>query len=200
MADAGPLVECLRDRLIEAADVELTESGTLTGRIEAVAHRAGVSRATAYRQVGSVSELLTQVGLRRAWRYLTGLRDAVDAEAGAIAKLEAAMIYGARVLPLDSIVADLIARQFTAGRDPEVYEMMNRMIRPTVEAGQRSGELRSDIGVDRIIDYLTEQSYFATFAEDTSAQTVSRRFRTFMEPVISPSAGACNHPPFGPRR
>ena len=54
--------EPVRDRLIAAADDDLTEHGSLTGRFEAVAHRAGVSRTIAYRQLGSVSELPTQVG------------------------------------------------------------------------------------------------------------------------------------------
>jgi AcrR family transcriptional regulator len=40
--------------LIEAADLELADCGSLTGRFEAVARRAGVSRATAYRQLGSI--------------------------------------------------------------------------------------------------------------------------------------------------
>ncbi|GAC1395516.1 MAG: hypothetical protein NVS4B6_19350 [Mycobacterium sp.] len=57
MTDAESTV---RARLIEAADDELAEHGSLRGRFDAVASRAGVSRATAYRQLGSISALLTQ--------------------------------------------------------------------------------------------------------------------------------------------
>jgi AcrR family transcriptional regulator len=178
----------VRDRLIVAADEELAEFGTLTGRFEAVAHRAGVSRATAYRQLGSVTELVTQVGIRRARKYLAGLQDVMNREAGALAKLEAALIYGAQVLPDDPIVMHLIARQFTSGRDPEVFEMINEMVLPTVAAGQRCGELRGDVDADAIIDYIVEQSYFATHARDRSAGAVSTRFRLFVEPAISPTA------------
>jgi AcrR family transcriptional regulator len=176
----------VRDRLIQAADEELAEFGTLTGRFEAVAHRAGVSRATAYRQLGSVTELLTQVGVRRARNYLAGLQDVMDRETGALAKLEVALVYGAQVLPGDPIVLHMIARQFTSGRDPEVYEMINEMVRPTVAAGQCSGQLRGDVDTDAIIDYIVEQSYFATHAQDRSEGAVKKRFRLFIEPAISP--------------
>jgi AcrR family transcriptional regulator len=181
-------VDCLRDRLIQAADDELAEFGTLTGRFEAVAHRAGVSRATAYRQMGSVSELLTRVGLRRARKYLAGLQEVIDGETGAMNKLEASLIYGAQVLPGDPIVLNLIARQFTSGRDPEVYELVDELVRPTVTAGQRCGELRDDIDAVAIMDYIVEQSYFATHARDRSVHAVSQRFRLFIEPAIAPRA------------
>jgi AcrR family transcriptional regulator len=180
--------DSVRDRLIQAADEELAECGTLTGRFEAVAHRAGVSRATAYRQLGSVAELLTQVGVRRARKYLAGLQEVMDREVGTLAKLEASLVYGAQVLPADPVVMRLIARQFTSGRDPEVYEMINEMVRPTVADGQRSEELRNDVDIDAIIDYIVEQSYFATHAQDRSERAVKKRFRLFIEPAISPSA------------
>jgi AcrR family transcriptional regulator len=183
-----PRSKTVRDRLVQAADEELAEFGTLTGRFEAVAHRAGVSRATAYRQLGSIAELMTQVGVRRARRYLAGLQEVMDREQGALAKLEASLVYGAQVLPDDPIVLRLIERQFSSGRDPEVYEMINEMVLPTVANGQRAGELRSDVDVDAIIDYVVEQSYFATHGEDRSERAVRKRFELFIEPAISPSA------------
>jgi hypothetical protein len=140
--------------------------------------------------MGSVSELLTQVGLRRARTYLAGLQEVMDHETGALAKLEAAMIYGVQVLPVDPIVMNLIARQFTSGRDPEVYAMVSEMILPTLTAGQRVGEIRTDLDPESIIDYIVEQSYFATHAGDRSAPAVSRRFRLFVEPAIAPATAS----------
>ncbi len=147
--------ESVRDRLIQAADEELAACGTLTGRFEAVAHRAGVSRATAYRQLGSISELLTQVGVLRARRYLAGVQEVMDRETGALAKLEASIVYGARLLPDDPIVMRLIARQYTSGRDPEVYEIINGMVpadgRPRSALGRASQgcRRRGDHGLRR---------------------------------------------------
>ena len=176
----------LLDRLIDAADAELAEHGSLTGRFEAVAHRAGVSRATAYRQLGSVSELLKQVGLRRSQKYIASLREVMDAEDCALDKLEAALIYGARVLPSDPIVLDLISRQFSPAADPEVYGLINALMGPALAEGRRSGEIRSDVDLEIVLHYLVEQSYLATHAVDRSAQAVRRRFRLFIEPAIAP--------------
>lgn len=185
LVDVQP--DTLRDRLIEAADAELAEHGSLIGRFEAVAHRAGVSRATAYRQLGSVSELLKQVGLRRSQKYIASLREVMDAEACALDKLEAALIYGARVLPGDPIVLDLISRQFSRAADPEVYGLINALMGPALAEGRRSGEIRSDVDLEFVLHYLVEQSYLATHAADRSAQAVRRRFRMFVEPAIAPS-------------
>ena len=71
------------------------------------------------------------------------------------------------------------------------YEMINEMVRPTIADGQHSGELRSDVDIDAIIDYIVEQSYFATHAQDRSVRAVKKRFRLFIEPAISPSAAGC---------
>lgn len=185
-------LETLNERLIRAADEELAEHGSLTGRFEAVAHRAGVSRATAYRQMGSVSELLKQVGLRRAVSYLEGLREVMDRESEPIAKLEAAFLYGAEFLPNEPIVLRLISRQFTSGRDPEVYEMINDVTMPTLVAGQREGQIRTDIDLSMVVDYIVEQSFLSTRAADKSTRALRERFRLFVVPAIGAgAAGRC---------
>jgi AcrR family transcriptional regulator len=175
----------VRSRLIAAADRELAECGSLTGRFEAVARRAGVSRATAYRQLGSIAELSTQVGLRRLQKYLDGMRDVMDREGGALAKVEAAMIFAARELPNEPIVLALISRPGTVV-DPEVHQITVDLMSSALLEGQRSGEIRADIDLELIIEYLFEQSYLATHAIDRSAGAVSHRFRLFIEPVIAP--------------
>lgn len=184
----------LRERLIEAADDELAEYGSLTGRFEAVAHRAGVSRATAYRQMGSVSELLTQVGLRRARNYVDGLREVMDRETGVLAKLEASLVFGARELPKEPMVLRLIVRQFSSAGDPEFHGLINDVVRSMMVAGQRSGEIRNDIDLDFMIGYITEQSWLTTRNPDRSPQAVRRRFRTFIAPAIMPAAADVHGP------
>lgn len=180
--------QCVRARLIAAADDELAERGSLTGRFEAVAHRAGVSRATAYRQLGSISELLTQVGLRRSEKHTAAVRDLMQREDDPLAKIEAAMIYSARELPNEPIVLDLIARRSTAVVDPEVRRVITGVLAPVLADGQASGEIRADIDRDLVIEYLTEQCYLATQAADRSPAAVRRRFRSFIAPCLMPRA------------
>lgn len=179
----------VRDRLIEAADLELAEYGSLAGRFEAVARRAGVSRATAYRQLGSIAALSTQVGLRRAQKYLDGMRDAMDRESDPLAKVEAAMIFAARELPSEPIVLALISRPGTIV-DPEVTRIATDLMSSALLKGQRSGQIRADIDLELIIEYLFEQSYLATHAVDRSPGAVGSRFRLFIEPVIAPKGSS----------
>ena len=63
----------IRDRLIRAADAEIEARGTSVVQMEAVAKRAGVSRATAFRRLGSVSEVVIQVALLRAQRHIAAV-------------------------------------------------------------------------------------------------------------------------------
>lgn len=182
--------DSLLDRLIDAADAELAEHGSLTGRFEAVAKRAGVSRATAYRQIGSVAELLRQVGLRRSQKYVASLREVMAAEVGVLAKVEAAMVYGAEVLPTDPIVLELVSRVFSPVADPDVYRLVHALMGPALADGRLSGEIRGDVDLDVVIHYLVEQSYLANHAADRSADAVRRRFRTFVAPAIAPPVGA----------
>ena len=180
--------QAVRDRLVAAADDELAEHGTLSGRFEAVAHRAGVSRATAYRQLGSIAELLTQVGLRRSEKHTAFVTELMAREKDALAKIEASMIYSARELPNEPIVLDLIARRSAAVVDPEVRRLITGVLAPALAAGQASGEIRADIDRDLMIEYLTEQCYLATQAADRSAAAVRRRFRCFVAPCLQPPA------------
>ena len=178
--------QAVRERLIAAADDELAEWGTLCGRFEAVAHRAGVSRATAYRQLGSISELITQVGLRRSEKHTALVTELMAREGDAFAKIEASFIYSARELPNEPIVLELIARRSAAVVDPQVRRLITDVLAPVLAAGQAAGEIRTDVERDLVIEYLTEQCYLATQASDRSAAAIRRRFRCFVAPCLKP--------------
>ena len=180
----------VRSRLIKAADDELAEFGSLTGRFDAVARRAGVSRATAYRQLGSVSELLTQVGLRRSEKHTARVRELMGREVGALAKIEAAFVYSARELPSEPVVLDLITRHSATVLDPDVRRLVDDLLTPALAAGQKRGEIRTDIALDFMIEYLTDQTYVVTQAADRTEVAVRRRFHCFIAPALIPTAGA----------
>jgi AcrR family transcriptional regulator len=177
--------DAIRERLIEAGDAVLEEHGTLAGRMGAVARRAGVSRATAYRHLGSIAELSIQVGLRRARKYVTGMQEAMDRTCGALTKIEAAMIYAARELPEEPVVLELVSRP-GAPVDPEVRALIDEIMTPVLIEGRRNGDIRTDISLRAVIDHLTEHSYLATHATDRSADAVRQRVRDFVTPALRP--------------
>ncbi|WP_407687061.1 TetR/AcrR family transcriptional regulator [Mycobacterium sp. HUMS_1102779] len=179
----------VRARLIRAADVEVDERGVDGLRMEAVAQRAGVSRATAFRQLGSVSELLIQVALLRAERHIQAVHHLVHVKNGAFAKIEAALIYTARELPTDPAIVALIARHSASVHHPRVHESAVRVMGPVLEEGQTRGEIRTDVGLDDLIDFLVEQTYLAAEEVDRSEPSVRKRFRQFIIPALEAKGG-----------
>jgi AcrR family transcriptional regulator len=179
----------VKARLIRAADVEIAERGINGLQMEAVAKRAGVSRATAFRQLGNVSEVVVQVSLLRAQRHITAVHRLMEGKTGAFAKIEAALIYTARELPTDPTIVALMAQHSASVHDPRVHENAVGVMGPVLEEGRRNGEIRTDIGLDELVDFLVEQTYLAAEELERSEDTVRKRFRHFVIPAIETRGG-----------
>jgi AcrR family transcriptional regulator len=175
----------VKARLIRAADAEFAARGVdVPVPMEAIAKRAGVSRATAFRQLGSAAEVLTQVALLRSQRHVAAVRELMGARIGAFAKVEAALIYTARELPTDSSIAALIERGSASIHEPRVHRVAVDVMGPVLQEGQRAGEIRTDVEMDDLIDFLVEQTYLAAGEIDRSEAVVRKRFRLFVAPVL----------------
>jgi hypothetical protein len=61
---------------------------------------------------------------------------------------------------------------------------------PVLDEGQRSGQVRTDIGIDEMVDFLVEQTYLAAEEIDRSDDETRRRFRHFVIPGIAASDGS----------
>jgi AcrR family transcriptional regulator len=180
----------VRGRLIRAADDEIAERGSTAVQMEAIAKRAGVSRATAFRQLGSMSEVLVQVALLRSRKHVAAVRDLMADKAGVFAKIEAALIYTTHHLPTDPSISALIAQHSTSVRDPQVHGVAVDVMGPVLREGQHSGEIRTDLHLDELIDHLVEQTYLAAEDQDRSPAAVRRRFRHFIIPALERRGGA----------
>jgi AcrR family transcriptional regulator len=175
----------VKDRLIRAADAEIAAHGIDAVQMDAVAKAAGVSRATAFRQLGSVSEMLVQVALLRSERHVLAAKQVMATKTSVFAKLEAALVYTSRELPTDPCISALIAKHSESIRDPRVHRAALEAIGSVVKEGQRSGQVRTDLDTDELIDYMVEQSYFAAEDPRRSEDEVRRRFRHFIVPVLT---------------
>jgi AcrR family transcriptional regulator len=174
----------VKARLIRAADAEIAEYGTEALQMEAVAKRAGVSRATAFRQLGSVSEVLVQVALLRSQRHTAELHRLMDSKAGVFAKIEAALVYTAHELPTDPAIAHLISQHSASVHDPRVHESAMGLLGEVLRDGQRDGAIRADLTPDELVDFLVEQTYLAAEEIDRSENAVRKRFRQFVIPAL----------------
>lgn len=180
----------VKDRLIRAADAEIAARGINAVQMEVVAKSAGVSRATAFRQLGSVSEMLVQVALLRARRHVAAVESIMAAKTGVFSKLEAAMVYTTRELPTDPSISALIAQHAESVHDPRVHQVAEDAMGPTLIEGQRSGQVRTDIEIGEMVDFLVEQTYLAAEEIDRSEDEVRRRFRHFIIPGLAAPAGS----------
>jgi len=179
----------VKERLIRAADAEIAARGINAVQMEVVAKMAGVSRATAFRQLGSVSEMLVQVALLRARRHVAAVETVMASKTGVFAKLEAALVYTARELPSDPSISALIAQHSATVHDPRVHQVAVDAMVPILLEGQQSGEVRTDIEIDEMVDFLVEQTYLAAEEIDRSEGEVRRRFRHFIIPGLAASDG-----------
>jgi AcrR family transcriptional regulator len=180
----------VKDRLIRAADAEIAARGINAVQMELVAKNAGVSRATAFRQLGSVAEMLVQVALLRARRHVSQVEAIMAAKTGVFAKIEAALVYTAQELPSDPSISALIAQHAESVHDPRVHQVAVEAMGPVLREGQQSGEVRTDIEVDEMVDFLVEQTYLAAEEIDRSEGEVRRRFRHFIIPGLAASNGS----------
>ncbi|MBX5486386.1 MAG: helix-turn-helix transcriptional regulator, partial [Mycolicibacterium hassiacum] len=70
----------IKAKLLRAAEEEFIENPEGGVQMEAIAKRAGVSRATAFRRLGSISEVVVQVALRRSQRHIAAVKELMAAE------------------------------------------------------------------------------------------------------------------------
>ena len=182
--------DSVKARLIRAADVEVAECGIDALQMEAVAKRAGVSRATAFRQMGSISEVLVQVALVRLQTHITRMLMLMDSKPTVFSKLEAAVVYATREFPVDPAIGVLIARHSAFVNDRRVHQHALDLVGAVLREGQRRGEVRIDLPLDDLVDFLAEQTYLAAEAMNRSEAVVRKRFRDFVIPALE-ARGCC---------
>lgn len=181
----------VKGRLIQAADDEISEFGLECLQMDAVARRAGVSRATAFRQLGTISEVVVQVALLRSDRHRATLKQLMETRVGVFAKLEAAVVFSARELPTDPSIAALIARHSASAQDPRVRSRAMDALGQVLRDGQHNGEIRTDLPLDELVDYVVEQTYLAAEDAHRSEEAARKRFHHFVIPALS-SRGVCS--------
>jgi AcrR family transcriptional regulator len=184
-SDYAPCDGTVRERLIRAADAEIAASGDASPKIEVVAGRAGVSRATAYRQLGTTSEMLVQVALLRARRHVHAAESLMAEKSGVLAKFEAALIYATRELPKDPTMATLIAHHSASIHDARVLDVALALTGPLLQDGARNGDIRRDASIGDLARFLVEQTYLAAGQPDRPEEAVAHRFRQFIAPVLT---------------
>ena len=178
----------VRERLIAAADVALRTSGVDAVTVEAVARASGISRATAFRQIGKRDEMIVAVGVRRAAGYVRECAAEMAGAATALEKLHAAFQFLVRELPDDPVMRAVVTVRTAADLATDAHDLLTETFGPVIEGGRRGGEIRTDVSPDQVMRWIVEQLYLAIQQPDRDAGAVRDRLRLFVFPALVPGA------------
>jgi AcrR family transcriptional regulator len=151
--------------------------------IEMVAERVGISRATAYRHLSDRNTLLARALLVVARGHVLAAITAISPASTACAKIEESFAYGTREALADEILMRLRALPIAANVQPSLRAMARQVLRQVISDGQRAGELRQDVALDAIVDWLLEQQYLMLRLRLTEAQA-RQSVNTFVLPAL----------------
>jgi AcrR family transcriptional regulator len=171
--------------LVRVADLALRAGSIDSVTIDTVAAQAGVSRATAFRQLGRRDDMIVAVALLRASEYTRVCIDEMKREFGTFDKIEAGFRYFVRVIPADPVMHELLVIRTADELDVEVHDIATATLGPVFERGRLEGQVRMDVALTDIITWTVEQLYLAMQQRDRSEEAIRKRVRTFLAPALS---------------
>jgi AcrR family transcriptional regulator len=174
------------DRLVSAADAALLDVDIDAVTIQAVALAAGVSRATAFRQLGTREDMIVAVAMLRAARYARSCVAEMHHYTSVFDMIEIAFLYLARELPADPVMRALFMVQTAADIGDEAGELATATLGPVIEQGRSCGVIRTDVSAERVMSWIVEQLYLAIQQPDRADDAVRERVRLFLIPALTP--------------
>ncbi|MFA7323474.1 MAG: TetR family transcriptional regulator [Candidatus Nanopelagicales bacterium] len=170
----------LIDLLDDMAGGELTALS-----VDAIASRSGVSRATAYRYLGSKDDLLRRAAMVIASEHFTRCQTLLESTTTVAQRVEEMQVYTSREAAKDPRLMDLITAPRTLGIANAFREMVSKLMLVALQNGQLDGQVRDDIPADELLDWLVRQGgvmQLGLMDEDQTRLWVRR----FIVPVLDP--------------
>jgi len=149
--DAAPPAEGKRERILEAAIKVFAAEGFYNAKVSQIAHQAGVADGTIYLYFKSKDDLLINLFEDRMERVNANLREAIDTESTAVARLKRIVKLHLELVEQNRDMAEVISVELRQSSkfireysNPKFAEFL-RTIAGAVVEGQRTGELRTGI-------------------------------------------------------
>jgi TetR/AcrR family fatty acid metabolism transcriptional regulator len=149
--DAAPPAEGKRERILEAAIKVFAAEGFYNAKVSQIAHEAGVADGTIYLYFKSKDDLLINLFEDRMERVNANLREAIDTESTAVARLRRIVKLHLELVEQNRDMAEVISVELRQSSkfireysNPKFAEFL-RTIAGAVVEGQRTGELRTGI-------------------------------------------------------
>jgi AcrR family transcriptional regulator len=157
--------------------------------VEAVAQVAGVSRATAYRYLGSRDDLLYRAAIVLAEAHMEKCAEILSRTPTVAARLEEAFAYTVRETTGDVLLQLLLRSPRAEAIDAALRAMTGDLFSNAVRAGQDDGQVRTDVSAEELIAWQIEQLYVVVRLALDEEQ--SRLYvRRFMIPALGPPGEA----------
>ncbi len=150
--EAAPTApEGKRERILDAAIKVFAAEGFYNAKVSQIAQQAGVADGTIYLYFKSKDDLLITLFEDRMERVNANLRDAIDTETSAVARLSASCKLHLELVEQNRDMAEVITVELRQSSkfiseysNPKFAEFL-RTIAGAVVEGQRTGELRTGI-------------------------------------------------------
>ena len=148
---AAPPPEGKRERILDAAIKVFAAEGFYNAKVSQIAHEAGVADGTIYLYFKSKDDLLINLFEDRMERVNANLREAIDTESTAVARLKRIVKLHLELVEQNRDMAEVISVELRQSSkfireyaNPKFAEFL-RTIAGAVVEGQRTGELRTGI-------------------------------------------------------
>ncbi|TFV88885.1 TetR/AcrR family transcriptional regulator [Blastococcus sp. CT_GayMR16] len=164
--------------------------------VDAVAQAAGVSRATAYRYLGSRDELLYRAAIMLAEAHMGRCEEILSRTATVADRLEEAFAYTVRETTGDELLQLLLRSPRAEAIDEALRAMTGDLFSEAVRAGQEDGQVRTDVSAPELIAWQVEQLYVVVrlALDEEQARSYVRRFMVpALRPAGEPDAGLKPH-------
>ena len=183
----------LRERVLDATEMSVERYGVNKITMDDVASLAKVSRGSVYKHFGSKDGLILAMLVRRAERFNVRARTFLEAQPNLEESVVQGIVLGARLAHRDPYFGILIGSAMTdpmyriEGAVEEGVRIATALWRPILEAGRDRGELRPDIDLDELVQWIMYLELLLlagrrSFGADDATQ--ERQLRTFFVPAI----------------
>ena len=158
--------------------------------IEAVAQAAKVSRATAYRHLGSREELLRRAAIGLVEGHIHRCQEALSRTTTVAQRVEEYFVYNVRESARDRRIQVLRDAPRTAGIATAINEMISTVLGPALQSGQLDGQVRDDVPVEELIAWIIDQTEALGRHHVNTEDQVRTWVRRFVLPVLDPPGNA----------
>ncbi len=153
------------DRLVGGATTVFGAHGFPKATVQDIAAAAGVSKPIFYRHFENKQAIFERVVEHVLAEWLETLVEAIANESGAEAELRVFFLESLEYGRGNAFITRLLTRdaQFLISTETQVtdraVEDLSRTIRGILKRGRRAGEIRKDLALDHMADFLTEMHF-----------------------------------------